>query len=277
MTPTSRCLTVGLTLLVAGAAPAGAETIEALGAKLRPHKAIYELQVHTIDPTSKVAEVNGAIYYEFGETCTAWTVRHKFRLAVVRASRPEVETLTDFNSTETKDGLSFRFSSTTKTDGQESERLVGAATLQSIGGPGEVVLTSPEAKRSALPAGTLFPTYHTLRLGQLAQEGKTQFWSTVFDGSDKAKHSGVNVVILGLVQPQIEPATVPPGRALTNAPGVRARVSYFDSDKADAKPGYELTLRLNSNGVTPEMMIDYGQFTLKAVLRAIEPLPRPKC
>lgn len=270
-------LSAGLLALALAPAPAAAATLASLAAQLQPHKAIYELKVATIDPTSKVAEVSGAIYYEFGETCTSWTVRHKFRMAVVRASRPEVETLTDFNSTESKDGLNFQFTSTTRTNGQVSDRLKGVATLSSIGGPGTVVLTAPERKEASLPAGTLFPTYHSLRLSQIAQEGKTHFWATVFDASDKEKYSGVNVVILGPVASRIDPATSPPAQALVDAPGVRARVSYYDTGRVDAKPGYELTLRLNNNGVTPGMTLDYGQFTLKAILRAIEPLPKPKC
>lgn len=273
-----RSIPTGLLVLAAASAPVGAATLESLAANLRPHKAIYQLKVATIDPTSRVSEVSGAIYYEFRETCNAWTVRHKFRLAVVRASRPEVETLTDFTSTESKDGLSFRFASTTRTNGQVSDRLKGVATLESVGGTGRVALTAPQRLSGDLPAGTLFPTYHSLRLSQMAQDGKRHFWSTVFDASDKEKFSGVNVVILGPVTSRIDPAaTAPAARALVDAPGVRARVSYYDSQKSDAKPSYQLTLRLNNNGVTPEMTLDYGQFTLTAILRAIEPLPKPKC
>lgn len=273
----SRSLPAGLLALAAAVTPVGAATLESLATNLRPHKAIYELKVATLDQSSRVAEVSGAIYYEFRETCKAWTVNHKFRLAVVRASRPEVETLTDFTSTESKDGLRFSFASTTRTNGQVSDRLKGVATLTSVGGPGRVALTAPQQISGDLPAGTLFPTYHSLRLTQVALDGKTQFWATVFDASDKEKFSGVNVVILGPVGTRIDPAASTPAQALLNAPGVRARVSYFDADKVDAKPSYELTLRLNNNGVTPEMDLNYGQFTLKAILRAIEPLPKPKC
>lgn len=264
-------------VLAGQAAPAAAASLESIASGLVPHKAIYELKVAKIGPTSRVAEVGGAIYYEFGETCTAWTVHHKFRLTIVRASRPEVETLTDFHSTESKDGLTFAFKSTTRINGQVSERLDGKASLDRIDGPGRVDLTLPEQRQAALPAGTIFPTYHSLRLIHAAQTGVTHFWTPIFDASDRAKWSGVNVVLLGPVGTHLDLAAAPAARALVNAPGWRARVSYFDADKIDSRPSYQLTLRLNVNGVTPEMTLDYGQFTLKAVLRAIEPLPKPKC
>jgi hypothetical protein len=271
-------LLAGTGLAAAGlVAPAAAASLDSIASGLQPHKAIYELKVAKIGATSRVAEVGGAIYYDFGETCTAWTVHHKFRLTIVRASRPEVETLTDFRSTESKDGRNFRFRSITRINGQVSERLQGQATLDRIGGPGRVVLTSPEQKQAALPPGTLFPTYHSLRLIQAAQTGVKQFWTPVFDASDRDKYSGVNVVLLGPVGTRIDLAAAPAARALVNAAGWRARVSYFDVGKIDVTPSYELTLRLNVNGVTPAMTLDYGQFTLKAVLRAIEPLPKPKC
>jgi hypothetical protein len=267
----------GVLVLTAAAAPAAAAPLGPIAAALAPHKAIYALKVATIAPASNVAEVSGAIYYEFGETCTAWTVHHKFRLAIVRESRPEVETLTDFTSTESKDGLHFRFRSTTRTNGQVSDRVQGYASLDSVGGPGRVVLTAPEQRRTPLPPGTVFPTYHSLLVIDAAQSGRRQFWKTVFDASDQDRYSGVNVVILGPAATPTDPVAGPAARALVDAPGWRARVSYFDAKRADADPSYELTLRLNANGVTPGMTLNYGQFVLKATLRAIEPLPRPKC
>ena len=56
------------------------------------------------------------------------------------------------------------------------------------------------------------------------------------------------------------------------------------SDSADKQeeseaglPDYEMSMTLLENGVAHDLVIDYGDFTVNATLRAIEPLPQPRC
>jgi len=46
---------------------------------------------------------------------------------------------------------------------------------------------------------------------------------------------------------------------------------------AEEKPDYELGMLLLENGVSRDMLIDYGDYTIKAKLDSIEALPKPNC
>ena len=60
-------------------------------------------------------------------------------------------------------------------------------------------------------------------------------------------------------------------------PGWRVRLAFFPADPSSEKPDYELGMLLLDNGISRDMMIDYGDYTIKAKLNKIEPLGKPHC
>jgi hypothetical protein len=54
-------------------------------------------------------------------------------------------------------------------------------------------------------------------------------------------------------------------------------LAFFPAAKSKSTPDYELGLRLFDNGVADDFELDYGSFTVDAVLKSIEALSRPKC
>lgn len=54
-------------------------------------------------------------------------------------------------------------------------------------------------------------------------------------------------------------------------------MAFFPMDSDEAAPEYEMSLKLLENGVAQSMLIDYGDFTVAAVLEKIEAIPRPRC
>ena len=137
-------LTPALAALAAAAlaAPAAADISVSpdLVSKVQPHRAIYSLKAKTLSNTGGVADAGGAIAYELSEECGRWITKHTFLLTIVRQDAKERAIRTDYTSWEAKDGLSFGFETSTKTDGQETEQRKGQATLERIGGPGKAVL-----------------------------------------------------------------------------------------------------------------------------------------
>jgi len=264
----------GAMAIASGPAQANAEDLQKFARKLAPHKAIYVLAIDKVKAGSGVADADGAIYYEFRETCTSWIVRHRFKLRITRSERNAAETLFDFTSTEAKNGRRLSFTSVTSKNGKVTGRKSGVATFNRVGGPGIVVLKQPKPRRVVLPKGTVLPTWHALKIIRAGEKGARTIWSNIFDGSDDGgHHNGINVIILGQ-----KPS---PGKAerqrILQRPGWVMRVSYFAPDRSDGKPTYSLRMRLNDNGVTRDMVLDYGDFTMTGKLKAIEPLKRPKC
>jgi hypothetical protein len=84
----------------------------------------------------------------------------------------------------------------------------------------------------------------------------------------------VSAVIGPMVEPDPEAAKKSP---LLNRPGWRVRLAFFPADQSAEKPEYELGMLLLDNGVSRDMTIDYGDYTIKATLDDIEALPKPGC
>ena len=49
------------------------------------------------------------------------------------------------------------------------------------------------------------------------------------------------------------------------------------SDQNAEKPDYELGMLLLDNGISRDMVIDYGDYTVRAKLSKIDPLGHPHC
>ncbi len=260
----------GFWLLLAPAAAIAVEPAE-LALRLQPHRVIYSLVLKTLDTTGGVVDARGAISYEFAETCDGWTTKHTFRLGLTRQDSNEKMVRTDYTSWESKDGLNFRFTTRTLTDGQETENRSGRATLDSHGGPGRAIVEGKGARKDiALPRNTTFPTWHTLVVLAGARNGEPIIWRHMFDGSNEGKITGIHVVIKDEVPAQ--------RAALFDQPGWRFRASYFDPPQADKNvPTYRIIMTITEGGVTTAMVLDYDDFELESKVERIEPLPRARC
>ena len=63
---------------------------------------------------------------------------------------------------------------------------------------------------------------------------------------------------------------------LLERPGWRVRLAFFPVDASAEKPDYA-GMRLLDNGVSQDMVIDYGEYAIRAKLDDIEPLSKPNC
>jgi hypothetical protein len=60
-------------------------------------------------------------------------------------------------------------------------------------------------------------------------------------------------------------------------PSWNVRLAFFPDSSQEAEPDYELGMRLVSDGVSSSMLIDYGDYQIRATLKRIEALPKPAC
>jgi hypothetical protein len=269
MTFRPACL-IGLVAIAWSAPPA-------LAVDISPHRALYTLNLASSKSSSGVIGATGAMVYEWGETCDGWTVQQRFRLRLEYSEQGNVEVSSTLVTWEAKDGLRYRFNERRLRNGELDEEIKGEAKLDGPEKGGSAEFTKPEAANLSLPAGTLFPTAHTVLLIQRAQAGDLFVGRQVFDGAT-VETAGTITAVIG---PQLKPGE-PAGEALPkspllNRPSWRMRLAFFPAGSKQEQPDYELGMRLLDNGVSQDMTLDYSDYVVRAKLDDIEALPRPSC
>ncbi len=270
MTFRPACL-IGLAALSWPVAPAVAVDIS-------PHRALYTLNLASTRPASGVVGATGAMVYEWGETCDGWTVQQRFRLRLEYSEQDNVEVSSTLVTWESKDGLRYRFNERRLRNGDLDEEIKGEAKLDGADKGGSADFTKPETATLALPAGTLFPTAHTVLLIQRALAGDQFVSRKVFDGAT-VENAGQITAVIG---PELKPGPGTgdeklPKSPLLDRPSWRMRLAFFPADSRLEQPDYELGMRLLDNGVSQDMMLDYGDYVIRARLDDSEALPRPSC
>jgi hypothetical protein len=283
------CRTIALTAVLALAWSGCGQATE-----ISPHRALYSLSLESSKSGSGVVDASGAMIYEWGETCDAWTVQQRFRLRLVYEDTDPVELSSTLVSWESKDGLRYRFNERRLRNGQADEEVRGEARLDGSGKGGKADFTKPDSTSLTLAPNVLFPTAHTLLLIERAAAGDNFLSRDVFDGATEDNASQISAVI----GPRIESAVAGDKAAAGNKddkaatdnknnkvvksplierPSWRVRLAFFPADTKSDEPDYELGMRLFDNGVSGDMSLDYSDYVIRAKLDEIEPLSKPAC
>ena len=241
-------------------------------AHVAPHRASYELSLDSANPASDVVDVQGSMEFEWADSCSGWTVTQKSLMTVTYSSNESADIGWSLLSWESKDGLKYRFLVRNLENGEMADQYRGEASLDGPGRAGRAVYSLPSRKTVHLPAGTLFPTEHSLELLRHAEAGDTLMWREVFDGSDDKGLFGVNAVI-GKAKPAAPGGIASP---LLAGPAWRIVLAYFAAEGQSAEPTNQQRLSIHDNGVVDELRIDYGNFRVIARLKQIAPL-KPSC
>lgn len=260
----------GLALVVACLIPGAAAAVE-----VTPHRAIYRMALQSSHASSDIADVSGTMQFEWADSCDGWTVDQRSVMTFLYNSGDSVDLGWNLVSWESKDGARYRFYVRKFQSGEVYEELRGAARLASDGSGGTADYSLPAERQVTLPAGTLFPTAHSLALLANAEAEKPFLWANVFDGSDEEGLFGVGAVI----GQRREAGTAAEGRSplLAAAPSWYVSLAFYPATDDSPVPEHEQYLRLHANGVVEDLVLDYGDFTVSATLTKVEALPPAGC
>ncbi|HTT79489.1 MAG TPA: cell envelope integrity EipB family protein [Stellaceae bacterium] len=266
MLPSVRLLAMALAAFCAG---------PAVAADVIPHQAIYTMRLVRAGGDSGVIAARGVMEYKWGETCDGWTVEQNYRIVMGYAdSSSEVAIASNFVTWESRDGLRYRFNQKETKNDATDEDIRGTARLAAPGDGGIATFEMPAGKSFVLPPGTLFPSAHTMLLIDRAKAGDDFIARQVFDGTTVSGAALVSAVIGPKIEPDAAVATKSP---VLNHPGWRVRLAFFPPDPKAETPDYELGMLLLDDGVSRDMVIDYGDYAINAKLVDIKPLAKPNC
>lgn len=257
----------------AQAAPAAAPQYGVVAADIQPHRAIYKMSLASARNSSKVSDVRGRMMFEWTDACDGWTTEQRFQLRFVYSEGDEMAMNTNYTTWESKDGRRYRFNVRKLVNGELDDDVRGEANLAANDGAGTAHFTKPEPQEMELPAASMFPTAHTLAIIDHALKGENFFTRTVFDGADADGATEVSTVIG-------KPAAAkngPKSPLLRDGKAWPVRMAFFPTHSDSAQPEYEMSLHLLRNGIAESMEIDYGDFTVNAILDTIEALPKSGC
>lgn len=274
---------LGALLVLASAAAFAQQTHAAAadGIVMAPHRAIYEMTLANARGGSSVTQVSGRMVYELtGSQCEGYTQNMRFVTAM--ANQSGSNTVTDLRSSSWEDGAAkrFRFNSSQFRDEKPTEVTAGDATRGNGTGI-KVELTKPGKRDLSIAPGAYFPVQHSIALIEAARSGKAFFRADLYDGSEKGEKVYDTVSAIGR-KTRSQAAKGVSGKNVERLAGVTAwpvSIAYYEpkSDGRDAVPVYELSFQFLENGVSRDLLIDYGDFAIRGELKEINFLETSKC
>lgn len=266
---------VTLTMLAGVCLAAPAASAASMSA-LVPHRAVYDLELKDASDRSGIKALNGRMVYEFnGSVCDGFTTTFRY---VTKIDNGEAERLTDQQTTtfESGDGKDFEFLTKNFVDKAIDKETRGKATLGDAGLTVEV--TKPlEAKHEL--AKSFFPTTHLVDLLSRAEKGETFYETQIFDGTEDADRTLTTTVILGAKNKAASEGPDKDIAAIKGADYYPVSISYFDAkaETGEETPVYQIGFKLYENGITRDLVMDYGDFVLTGKLVDLKLYDKPNC
>ena len=249
-------------LAVSTAIPAAAQA----GQFLAPHRAVYDLELDSASDRSGITGITGRMVYEFdGSACEGYTVDFRF---VTQIDTAELSRVSDLQTSTYEDAAGDHFSFVTKSFvDQKLDREIKGSATRDAGGI-KVDLDKPENRTLALER-TQFPTQHLLELIARAESSERFYETTIFDGSEDADKVMTTTVVIGHKAPIDNGDPEKPAmQTLGNDRFWPVDIAYFDlaGGGGEELPTYRISFKLHENGVTRDIVMDYGDFSMKGQL-----------
>ncbi|MCW2307265.1 cell envelope integrity EipB family protein [Rhodobium gokarnense] len=284
-----RAIGAALILSVAMAAPAAAgravpnvsdaASHEAVVKDLISHRAVFDMKLTDSKASSSIAGLNGRMVFEtIGSTCDGFTINFRF-VTQVEDSQGNSR-LTDMRTTTFEDASGDRFEFLTQTyiDEKLVEESKGSAVRD--GETTTVSLDKPEKKTFTIAKRILFPTQHLVAMLSAARSGEAFLPANIYDGSETGEKIFPTATTIGK---RIDgPDTLDAKAAdadMSKLPRWPVTVGYFEpvTTGGEALPTYEMSFLLYGNGISRDVKIDYGDFSVAGKLVNLEIHDVPGC
>ncbi len=217
----------------------------------------------------------GRMVYEFsGSPCEGYKVDFRFVSqldtgAAVRVTDQQTQTHEDIEK------KTFSFKTQTYVNDKLDKEVSGNATLE--GDATSIRLKLPEADNLTLAASE-FPTAQMITLIEKAKAGESFFQSRLYDGTEEGREIMLTSNIVGSARIIEDDEEADALGLLKDEPVWPVTVAYFDEDEqGDGVPIYRISFKLHENGVTRDLVMDYGEFTLNGKLTSLEVFDSENC
>ncbi len=228
--------------------------------------------------SSNVSDISGRMLFEWRDVCDGWALQQRLQLHFSYIDDDDQDIVSSELTWESKDGKLYNFNIRRVSNGQETDNYHGKAS-QNPDGSISVSYASPNEKTETLPAGTLFPTAHTLLILQQASKGDKFFTRHVFDGFDEDGSNDISAFIMPMrpIAKSSLPKTKGKKNAALSDSAWPVHLAFFSDSSETGEPDYEMDMSLFPSGVAYDMKIDYGDFSVAGKLESVQPLQTQAC
>ncbi|NQV44649.1 MAG: DUF1849 family protein [Rhodospirillales bacterium] len=241
--------------------------------QLVSHRAIYAVSLSPDSAGGPVLGVDGVMSMSIEETCDGWIFTQDMKTAITVDNGNTINQSALFTSWESLDGREYRFASRVKTGGGQLI-LRGDARLDQDGS-GTASYRVPQEIEIALPKGTFFPVSHTAWLIDEAKAGTRSAPHIVFTGSEDLEAELVNAFIGDFEAPK-DYATEGMGE-LASEGGWPLTMAFYPLASETGVPTFEMRALQLGNGVSPELQMNFGEFSTRMLIQRLEAIERPSC
>lgn len=257
-----------------------ARPVFAVVPELVSHRAVYDLFLEsTSGGAGSVVDAKGKMRYSIRKVCGEWKTETVFSLDVsyelsgIDTTHWKQETL------ESPDGCRFDFAVYSFLNGRDRTDFKGKAVCK--GKTKKISISEPVASEADFPSGVRFPVQQTLMMIGAAAAGKQSVSSYVYDGSRLEALYFMNARISAL--PAKQKKGITGDVSLLNGKSYRFDAAFFNdtgldgSQGADGTPFYEASVSYYENGISDDVVQDFGIYKLRSELKDIERLPDLPC
>ncbi len=246
------------------------------GVPLVPHRAVYDLRMGASTGPKGPAAAQGRIVYEMrGNHCNGYAI--KFRQVTEVTPSQGMSQTSEMRSAFQEDaaGRTFRYRIDVLANGRLASTSQGSAERSASGI--SISVNKPAEKKINLKLAVTFPMQQTIRILEAARKGERVLEMKTYDGSDggaKIYHS-LQIISAPIAKPADDLTSSYP--QMKGMKRWRVVASNFDLKKIDAPPLYVLKYELWENGVSSNVSVDYGAFTLIGTMSKLEMLKTKPC
>ena len=265
-------LTATLGAFVILAASAIAFASGAAASTIMPHRAFYEMQLGIADQNSNVQTVSGRSAFTLGRECDGWRSSEDYVIEFGAQGGNLDRVVSHFESWESDTGKIYSFEISESSSFQSAKDFTGFAELKSAGGNAYFSMADDAAVE--LPENTYFPMRHLTSILDSAKTGKKILAASVFTGAEPDDALLSTNTVIGSWRG--DPAAAEMG-ALGQDGYWPVQIAYFKPAATAAEPEYEIHFAIQPNGIVRRYVIDYGDFTIIAMLLKLESVEMPAC
>ena len=241
---------------------------------LATFRALYIFEPARIDQSAASKPVDGQLAYEVaGSECAGYTIDSRFANRFTDSEQGD--RLIDLQSStyESSDGLQLEVTQKQFVNKDPADDMRISISRSAVTDEGNGEIKGSKAKIFKVAKDVLFPTAHQKKLLALAQSGVTHDVTNLYDGSDDVKQYRVVTFIGKRRAPGSYEMDVknPVTKDLQDQASWSFQLGYYPLDDKQAEtPEFQANFNMYENGVSTEMLFDYGTYAMRGKIMRFE-------